>query len=206
MFLEERKRSHCKNLTMTSGFDLTQWRRRSQQILQKIASPTTRVKADPKKVRHIQTGEFLRKCFQTTLWRSVREKLQPSQHQCDNSVLAPRGRSTCHLPTAHGRQDHWTRRASKWTKETVLDSLDGARCEHAAAVGDTPSLVLCETRISSTDAQRSWRRQLKRGCALRRNKPLGLSPGSARATHCTRGACEMNNAMECSESQTFSLP
>ena len=36
--------------------------------------------------------------------------------------------------------------------------------------------------------------QLKRGCASRRNELLGLSLELARTTHCTRGACEMNNA------------
>ena len=36
------------------------------------------------------------------------------------------------------------------------------------------------------------------------NKQLGPSLRSARATHCTKGACEVNNAIECSESKTFS--
>ena len=178
--------------------------------------------------------EFLRKYVSSRLLALSEGELQPAQQQCENSVVSPREGpkhlpSSISSYLTNWRQEHLTRIKMDerncfvlFVWRTVRNSTISLLPKHAAVAGwKHRALSSLEQKgaqpmprdrgAEQGDVDGPWNAgqlwewwQLKRGCALRCNKPLELSAGSARATHCTEGACRINNAIGRSKSKTFS--
>ena len=114
--LEERKGPHHEVLT------------EAQEITADVPEENVtkdQQRVDPKKVRPIQMGEFLRKCVSL---HSAKVKLQHSRQQCGSSELALKAASkpspsSTSPSTTNGLQDPWPPR---WPDEIAfLESVNG---------------------------------------------------------------------------------
>ena len=203
----------------TKMFDDDEWLRsltEAQEISQRIVSRTTRVKPTLKKVHPIQMAEFLRQCVS----RRLLETSKLSQQQCDNSVLAPR-EGLKHFSIFHQLIfDEWASGTFdtplariKVVEQLCVGMIEWVQCEtwhvpfsqkHAAVagwrhralafVGQEGVQPMPKTAAQSKDTLIALWNAVQLWEWLRL-KPLELSAGSARATHYTRGACRINNAI-----------